>query len=67
MKISDLISKLQNEKETCGDLDILVDVEAAKYNVHCAEITGCWVSQKDAGEQFCYITLGHDVKTYVQN
>jgi hypothetical protein len=57
MKISKLIKKLQSTLTHSGDLDVVVDTEAAKFSCHLVDIKNVYVSPKIKKEIICYLQL----------
>lgn len=66
MKLWELKEKINSIDDKFLDSDVLVDVEAAEYTVHMADITDiCSMTEEESGIQnFVSISLDHSVKLH---
>jgi len=62
MKISKVIEELKKVLQTEGDIDFVVDTDAAKYTCHMVEVTGIWTPPNELSDMFCYATLDNSTK-----
>jgi len=63
MNLNELKEKIDKAiKEGYGEAEVLIDVEARKYNYHMARIDGVWIIPEEAlVEKLVSITLEQDV------